>query len=176
MRHRQACGACLHAYICAGRVCMHMRGALGAHGAGTVRTPACIAHNSWGRPSQHQGPGPSPWALLGAAHACACPALALINIYCGSSPQSTTSLSLQSSSSDETKGSLSSSSLPGHASSSTVHCTALALNNMAASIIPSASRVDVLCIAKLKANVSSSSLLSRGGHANWDRRYGALGM
>ena len=112
-----------------------------------------------GQPSQQQRPGPSPWGLLGAARARACPALAIAlminNIYCGSSPQINSSLSSQSSSSDETEGSLSSPSLSGHASSSTAHRTASALNDMAASIIPS--RVDVLCISKLKANVSSSS-------------------
>ena len=80
-----------------------------------------------GQPSQQQGPGPSPWGLLGAARARACPALAIAlminNMYCGSSPQITSSLSSQSSSSDETEGSLSSPSLSGHASSINFGCS-----------------------------------------------------
>ena len=71
-------------------------------------------------------------------------------------------------------GSLSSSLLSGHASSSTAHCTASALKDPAASIWPM--RTDVSCIFMLKSNVSISTPLGLGGHTNWDRRYGALGL
>ena len=64
--------------------------------------------------------------------------------------------------------------MSGHASSSTADCTAPALKDPAASIWPR--RTDVSCIFMLKSDVPISSPLSLGGHTNWDRRYGALGM